>query len=214
MLLFLLAASYLMGWLALSMGQLHPDSFTPKQILSTSLQITRKKLWTSGSFPCSILVLVFTYDFPTPVYALILLTFYTLLRLSLTDIRYFLVPLHPLVFWMLSIGCLQNIFLSFQWIQAGLRFLLVYLIGCILYRLFQRTFGLGDVYFLSALAFISNLPFVFLVLKLAILLAGGFAILAIILRKIERKDALPFIPFLSFSLYICIYWKPWLFLIG
>lgn len=206
----LLIFSYFLGWISFSIGMLHPDKLAPHSIKAAIFSFHKRKLLLSLLFPLSLGTLHMIYHFPSPISFLILFYFTILFRLAITDFFYLLVPILPIFVWIIGGGIFQMFFLSFDWLDATLRFVCVYMIGLILYFLLCQSFGMGDVYFLSGVAFLSSYTLVLSVLKFSILLAGVYVLSCLVIKRMKRKDMLPFIPFLSFSFYFHIFWQPWM----
>ena len=138
--------------------------------------------------------------------------FFFLFWLGIIDFKTCLVPLFPLWFW-IAISILWKIcFFSFSFLQVMSNFLIIYGIGFCLYILSKKSFGLGDLYFLCGLSTLIEMNQLLSVLKFAIIWGGATALILLIFKQTNTKSVLPFLPFLSASVLLHIFYHPWLLL--
>ncbi|HEK9100263.1 TPA: prepilin peptidase [Bacillus pseudomycoides] len=120
-----------------------------------------------------------------------------LIIITMTDLFYMLIPDVVLVYFA-CLFLIERIFISFVplWdslIGGGTIFSALYLVQII----FPYGLGGGDVKFLSLLGFIIGAKAIFIVLCFASSVSLCFFGIAILLRRMNRKQALPFGPFIA-----------------
>ncbi len=77
--------------------------------------------------------------------------------------------------------------------------------GKILFK--KEAMGLGDIKFLAGIGAFSGAPKVVLVLVIASVLGSIWGIVLITLKKINKRDYIPFGPFISASAFFCLFIK-------
>jgi len=103
-------------------------------------------------------------------------------------------------------------------VVGGITGFLLLLVPALLYRLIGHVEGMGwgDIKLAALIGFITGLPLVILSIFLAVILGGIIAGILLIFKLRDRKDAIPFGPFLSVAAMVTIFWGNnlinWLFL--
>jgi len=93
-----------------------------------------------------------------------------------------------------------------EWADAGLGMLVGGGVMLVIFILGKGGMGAGDFKLMIMVGFFVGLHGVLLVLLLGFLLGGGFAVIMLMLRRLTRKDMVPFGPFLSLAVVIEVFW--------
>lgn len=100
-------------------------------------------------------------------------------------------------------------FMSFMYsllgsVLLGGSFLLIGILGSAVYK--KEAMGFGDVYFAAALGLYFEHVYALSAFLLTLVLAGGYLILLLLIRRFDRHMVLPLAPFIggAFTLYFCL----------
>lgn len=88
---------------------------------------------------------------------------------------------------------------------AAAAFLVVVII---LMNLLKRSFGVGDLLIVLMMGFVLNLNEFLSWIFLSIVIAGLFALILVILKKADRKDTIPFVPFMHIAFMMLFLFQP------
>lgn len=78
-----------------------------------------------------------------------------------------------------------------------------FLVMAILMIAFKRQIGGGDLWLMTVTGFFAGMYYYFSVLFVAIILAGIYSLLLVIIKKASKKTQIPFAPFVLFATVIC-----------
>ena len=119
-----------------------------------------------------------------------------LMIISITDIKFFIIP-NIFVILLLIPGIIELFYLFSKMLLLGGIFGLI--IFLILYLLFPKGIGLGDVKLAGAIGLFLGLKLTILAILLSFLSGAIVGLLLIALHKKSMKDPIPFGPFLAFG---------------
>ena len=133
-----------------------------------------------------------------------------LLTISMIDIDYRRIP-NVLLGIGLAAGILMKLADSIlgnwdNWADAGLGMLAGGGIMLIIFLVSRGGMGAGDLKLMIMVGFFVGLQGVLLVLLAGFILGGIYGITMLLLKKLTRKDMVPFGPFLSLAVVVEVYW--------
>lgn len=141
-----------------------------------------------------------------------MLIIWILLELSISDIKYRIVPDQLLV--LLAVSAVGTIQYHYGWMDMLYGAVLgaaitgaSALIGRAAYR--RETVGGGDIKLFAALGLVLGVRGVLVVFMVSALLSGAHMVYLLARRKIKRKDTIPMVPYISAAafIYIVFIWQ-------
>ncbi len=113
------------------------------------------------------------------------------------DLKYFIIP-NLYILWLIFVG-ICNIFIFKTYFNQVLGILFSFVIFLLLYLLFPKGIGFGDVKLAGAIGLFLGLKLTILAILLSFLSGAIVGLLLIALHKKSMKDPIPFGPFLAFG---------------
>ncbi len=186
--------------------------------------IPRRLLWVEIGSATLFAFLYFHYRFSWEL-PLALIFSCVLLILLLIDLEHGILPnriVYPSMGIALALAGLGSIFgfapsyitdFGFNiWIVnavvGGVAGFILLLVPALFYRLIARVEGMGwgDVKLAALIGFITGFPLVILTIFLAVILGGIVSVILLLFKLRNRKDAIPFGPFLSVAAMVTLLW--------
>ncbi|MDF2946057.1 MAG: comC [Bacillales bacterium] len=127
-----------------------------------------------------------------------------LLIISINDYYYLNIRLEYLIAtFILQIIISDKVYLNFVFSNI-INTLALFVIFIILSKIFQNSFGDGDIYVFLVICLFYGMIFTLKVIYFSIIFGGILSIILLYLNKVNKKDSLPFVPFIFFSFLICL----------
>ncbi|WP_159446329.1 prepilin peptidase [Desulfonispora thiosulfatigenes] len=130
------------------------------------------------------------------------LLFSSLLVITLTDLKYYLIP-NSIVFGLLILGLAFHLTTRpFNFLNAALSFILAGVFFLILQIFSGGGMGGGDIKLISILGLWFGFPGIALIIFISALIGSVIGIILIMMKFKNRKQGLPFGPFIVFATLI------------